>query len=313
MVIAVPKSLFNKPINTGMILTSTQLAQLASKWAALSSNQANLSTEDFLTVTNLIVSTLTAECLTAREEFLLYEEKTAVTPGTNQYRIPYRAVNGEIRHIWFEDATGNRTRLYGYEVEDIENFAVNTQGAPGGFFVMGNTVNLLPIPNVQGNLVFVYPFRPNMLTDQVNTQAVLTTATSSVTVANMPTTFTNGALYDIIDHLSGNGIVYYDLVGSVSGTTVSFAIPIPLVAVGNWIALAGTSPVPMLPEEGHPLLLETTIMRLEMIRGNTARVKNSSAMVQDARKQWDALLNNRVVSKAHTAGGGGPQRPLRPW
>jgi len=296
-----------------MILTSTQLVTLASQWAALSSNQANLASSDFLTIANIITSTLTAECLAAREEYLLYEEKDAVTAGIAQYRIPYRSVNGEIRHLWYEDLEGNRYRLFGMAVEDIENYQALTTGTPGGFYVMGNTVNLLPTPSTNGNLVFIYPFRPSTLVAQVGTQAIISTGSTSVTVSNMPVGFTNGALYDIIDHLSGNGIVYYDLVGSISGTTVSFTQSIPNVAVGNYIALAQQSPVPMLPEEGHPLLLETLIMRLEMIRGNTARIKNSSAMVQDARKQWDALLANRVVSKAHTAGSGGPQYPVRPY
>lgn len=69
----------------------------------------------------------------------------------------------------------------------------------------------------------------------------------------------------------------------------------------------------MLPEEGHGLLLETTVMLLEMIRGNVQRVKTSQQLVADSRKAWDSLLLNRVVGKARPSGGGGAQGPVRPF
>jgi hypothetical protein len=65
----------------------------------------------------------------------------------------------------------------------------------------------------------------------------------------------------------------------------------------------------MLPEEAHPLLLESTVLRVEMIRGNPNRIKNSAALVQDNRKAFDQLLANRIISKAHPTGGMSPHLP----
>lgn len=304
---------FRKPINMDMIITSTSIVQLCSKMAALSSNQANLSTTDFLNIANMVTTVLVSEVLAAREEYLIFIDTVPVVAGQTNYRIPYRAVNGEVRHLWYENAAGARTRLYPKSIEDMENYSALTVGQPDGFYVLGNHIVLLPTPNTTGSLVMAYPFQPNLLVDGTTTQTVLSKTTNSVTVPNVPTNFVNGALYDIIDNLSGNGIVYYDLVGSIAGNVINFPVAIPNVAVGNYIALAGQSPVPMIPECGHALLLETTIMRVEMVRGNASRVKNSTTIVQDARKAWDGLLNNRIVSKAHPAGSGGAQFPQRPW
>jgi hypothetical protein len=298
-----------------MIVNSTQIVALCSKLGALSSSQANLQASDFLAFSNLVISTLVGEVLGAREEYLVFQDVLPVTAGQTSYRIPYRAVNGEVRHLWFEDGSGSRFRLYAKAIEDMENYLTTSTGYPDGFYVMGNNIELMPPPNVNGTLVMAYPFRPNLLVDATTTQSVIAVdkVNNIVTVPNIPPNFINGALYDLIDHLSGNGIVHYDLVGSISGNTISFPTPIPDVAVGNYIAQAGQSPVPMIPEEGHPLLLEMTVLRTEMVRGNQARVKNSSAIIQDARKSWEALLNNRIVSKAHPAGSGGAQYPLRPY
>jgi hypothetical protein len=257
---------------------------------------------------------LVSEILNAHEEYLIYSESVPVTSGTTNYRIPYRAVNGEVRHLWYEDHTGTRTRLYYKDIRDVENYnAVHSLGTPDSFYVMGNSIVLLPTPNVSGLLCIAYPFRPNLLVDNSTVQTVLSHSQNAITVPNMPANFVNAALYDIIDHQSGNGILYYDLQGFIAGNTISFLQDIPNVSLGNYIALAGQSCVPMIPEEGHPLLLETIVMRVEMIRGNAARVKNSATVIQDVRKAWDALLNNRIVSKAHPAGSGGAQAPMRPW
>lgn len=296
-----------------MIVTSTTLVQMCSKLGVLSSNQAGLSTADFLSFANLVMMVLTSELLAAREEFLIYSESLAVTAGNASVRVPYRAVNGEIRHLWFEDGSGNRTRLWAQAIEDMENYSATATGSPSGFYMMGNQIVLLPTPNANGSLIVAYPFRPNQLVDSSTTQSITGIAGNVITVPNIPTNFVSGALYDIIDHTSGNGIVYYDLVGTVSGSTLTFPTAVPKAAVGNYVALANQSPVPMLPEEGHGLLLESTVMRLEMIRGNTARVKNSAAIIADSRKAWDMLISNRVVSKAHPSGSGGQQFPLRPF
>jgi hypothetical protein len=194
----------------------------------------------------------------------------------------------------------------------VENYTASTVGYPDSFYLMGNSLVLLPTPNVGGNLQIAYPFRPNQLVDQSTCQQVSAVASPTITVPNLPTNFVTGALYDIIDHRSGNNILYYDMVGTVSGNSVTFNSAIPNAAVGNWVALAGQSPVPMLPEEGHGLLLETVVMRIEMLRGNAARVKNSGIIIQDARKAWNMLLLNRIVSKPKAAGSGG-QLPSRPW
>lgn len=296
-----------------MQITSTQIVALCSKLATLSSNQAGLQTADFLNFANMVQTVLVAEILEAREEFLIYQDTVPVIAGQGAYRIPYRAVNGIVRHLWLEDATGRRTRLYRKSIEDMECFNSTDTGTVSGFYVMGNSIVLLPTPSTPGNLIMAYPFRPNLLVDGFTTQSITSVGSNSVTLPNIPSNFVSNINYDIIDNLSGNGIVYYDLLGTISGNTITFDQTIPLAVAGQYIAQAGQSPIGMIPEEGHPLLLETTVLRVEMVRGNASRIKNSTTVIQDARKAWDALLNNRVISKAHPAGSGGAQYPLRPW
>jgi hypothetical protein len=194
-------------------------------------------------------------------------------------------------------------------IEQIEGYQTTTTGVPTGFAMVANQIMLLPTPVNAGTLQLIYPFRPNDLVDTSTTQTIATVSSNALTVPNVPSNFINGALYDIIDHQAGNGIIYYDLQGFISGNLITFGQNIPNAAIGNYIALAGQSPVPMLPEEAQSLLLEMTVLRIEIVRGNQGRIKNSAAIVQDNRKGFDLLLANRVISKAHPVGGLSPHLP----
>ena len=298
-------------VNTPMQITSATIVSLCAKLAALSSNQANLATGDFLDFANLSQASIVSEIMAAREEHLITQSTVPVVSGQTAYRIPYRAINGDIRHLWFEDAAGSRYRLWQKDIADIEDYAINASGVPTGFFITGNWLNLLPAPNVSGNLVIAYPFRPNLLVDASTCQQITNINGNVLTVSSIPANFENGGLYDIVDQQSGNGIIGYDLQGSISGNTITFSSLPNNVSVGNWLCMAGETPVPMNPEESHPLLLEMTVMRTEMVRGNAPRIKNSAALIQDARRAFDLLLQNRVISKGHAAGGLNPLLPGR--
>ena len=297
-----------------MIITTSNLVAMCSKMAALSSNQANLATSDFLNFANLIQQNLAAEILAAREEYLIFQDSVPVSASVATLRIPYRALNGVVRHLWFEDSAvpTNRWRLWAKEIENIEDYSTTVTGNPDSFYVMGSNIVLLPLPVAAGTLQINYPFRPNQLVDSTTCTTVSTvtqTTRTSMTVPNVPTNFVSGGTYDIIDNLSGNGIIYYDQTAFISGNLMTFSNSLPNIAVGQWVAQANQSPVPMLPEEAHPLLLESTIMRIEIIRGNAQRIKNSAALIQDARRAFDLLLDNRIISKAHSVGGNNPFMP----
>src|SRR5205823_3515241 len=73
-------------VNTCMIINSTSIVQLCSKLAALSSNQANLTSADFLNFANLVTMVLMSELLGAREEYCTYSDTLPVTAGNASYR-----------------------------------------------------------------------------------------------------------------------------------------------------------------------------------------------------------------------------------
>lgn len=295
-----------------MIITTAQIVLQCQKLGTLSANQAGLTTSDILFYANLIAADVTAEILKTREEYLIYEDSISVVAGTANYRVPYRSMGGTIRHLWFEDASGSRTRLNPRFEENIEDFTTTDASAPSGFYMFGNFIVLLPTPNIIGNLIVTYPFRPNLLVDSSTTTSItVVTSPTSMNVSNASALGSGSVILDVIDHRSGNGIVAYDQPATISGSTLTFTNAIATAAVGNYVARTNESPVYMAPEETHTLLLESTVLRIEELRGNTSRMKASTARVAQAQQTCRDLLNRRVVSKPHPTGGGNPLQPRR--
>lgn len=297
-----------------MIITTSIIVTQCKKLGALSSNQAGLTNDDFLTYANLAMDELLADIMAVREDYILFVDAIPVTAGNDTYRIPYRAIASTARHVWFVDSGGSRRKLGAKYPENIEDYAVAAQSdTPDGVFVMGNSLVLLPVPDLPGTLEVMYPFNPNQLVDSTTTTTItaVNTLTNTITLNSAPSALVTGA-FDIIDHLSGNGIIYYDIQGTVTGSQIIFNQAVPRIAVGNYVALAGQAPVPMIPEVAHPLLLEMTVLRIEILRGNANRIKVQQTKVDGMHKTLIALIGqSRIVSKAHPVGGGNPMLPMR--
>lgn len=297
-----------------MIINSSQLVLQVQKLGALSSNQAGLVPSDIYFYANLMASDLVADILKTREEYLIFKDSIPVTVGNDTYRIPYRSLGGTVRHLWFEDSSGNRTKLDPAFEENIESYSAADTDTPSRFYIFGNSIVLLPKPNVIGNLFVAYPFRPNQLVDSATTTTItLVNSPTSFNVTNAAALGTGSVILDIIDARSGNGIIAYDQPATISANTLTFSNALPTAAVGNYVALANQAPVFMAPEETHPYLLELTVLRVEQLRGNDSRAKNSIQRVQQAKATCESLLDQRVVSKPHPAGGGNPLAPQRWW
>jgi hypothetical protein len=254
-----------------------------------------------------------SELVAQNENFLVYQDTITATAGQALYRLPYRALGGALTHIVWQNPDGSRNPVSRQELQDIDSFNANDQTTPGRFYITNNYINILPTPTVSGSLIVFYPFLPSPLVVESAAPAItaINYATNTVTVGNVPSNFITGIKYDVIDHLQGNGIVYYDLVGNISGSTIVFTQAIPNVNVGNYLAVAQQSPVPMVPEVLHKYVVELTVARIEIQRGSTERAKLAGAIIQDIKQRLPLLVGNRLKSKPKTLGGMSPFR--RGW
>lgn len=186
------------------------------------------------------------------EYFEEYKDYT-ITAGST-YRIPTRAVGSKLRDVQYIDANGsfqNLSRLYEEDRPDAQS----------GYYIKRNTVELSD-DFTSGTLRLCYFARPNTLVATTSCARItaIDTVLNQVTVSSVPSTMANGTLIDFIQNNNPYDVLTMDAaISNISGSTITFSTLPTDLAVGDWIAIAEQSPVPNVPDELHPVLVQSAL------------------------------------------------------
>lgn len=244
---------------------------------------------------------LVPQLLAARENYFLYPYTQAIVSGTATYRVPNRAIGVKLKAVQLVDNSGNIANIPEISYEDRGNYTNSSSNTPV-FYFQGNSVVLVPTPATTGQYTLSTPFfiRPNSLVPVASCAKITVIAGSTITVASTPSTFVSGISVDFIKADGGFECAAIDrAVTTVAGTTFTMTVAPPsTLAVGDYIALAGESPIPQLPAELHPLLsLRVTAIALEAL-GFVNEMAAVQKKLEAAQKAVESLLTPRSDGSA---------------
>ncbi len=193
------------------------------------------------------------------EEYFLTYKDYSITPGTESYRIPRRAIGSSLRDVQKISPSGDVSQMSRL----FEENRTSLTNSVSGYFVKGNQILLSPIPvNAGDTLRMAYFRRPSkfVLPIECAQITVVDTLNNQLTVASVPTTFANGISLDLVEANTP-----YDILGldqtlvSVTGNILTFAsLPVD-ISVGDYVCLSSQSCLPMVPEEIIPLLCQAAL------------------------------------------------------
>lgn len=187
------------------------------------------------------------------EEYFELTKDYTISSGTT-YRIPSRAIGAKLRDVQFIDGSNNVSHINRIFEEDRD-------GNPRGFYIVRNSIELST--DFTGDTLRIKYFgRPNtlVLTTSCGQVASIDSATQ-ITVTSLPSTMTTGVLCDFVQNKNPYDLLDYDsAITGVSGSSVTFASLPTGLAVGDWLCLAEESPVPMVPDEMHPILVQSALV-----------------------------------------------------
>jgi hypothetical protein len=239
---------------------------------------------------------LVPKILAARENYFLKSYTISLTSGTAEYRIPTRAIGVKLKAVQIEDTSGNLSPLNLIAYED-RGLYVNSNPNLPVFYIQNSSVVLVPTPTTTAQYTLHLPYfiRPSTLV-AVSAAAQISSIdpnTNSVVVSSIPSTITTSTPVDVIKADGGFECIAIDESVTVSGTTITFsALPTGL-AVGDYIALAGETPIPQIPGELHTLLsLRATVTILESL-GFVNEMKAAQAKLKEAEESANTLLTPR--------------------
>lgn len=201
--------------------------------------------------------------LKAREEYQCDSITVAVVSGTARYALPSRAVAASIRRV--ERVAASPIPLYPVSQDRLQSLGGSAFGT-GDYYLDGNYLVLIETPSSTDTLRVVFARRFNkvvageeacVVTDfDADAKTVTLALASDDDVTAPPDAFTATGSYDFI-----RGTPHFDLLAEDSAATalasnvLTFSSLPGELAVGDFVALAGQSPVANMPLEVQDVLV----------------------------------------------------------
>lgn len=249
--------------------TTTKLLTSIERQSFAPQNQETFSTSDILELANEVTkTTILPSIMKTREEYYLFYKDYSITANTANYRIPERSIGLTARQIQLIDSNGNVKELTRTSVDRLPFLLTSISSTtPRCFYIQGDEIILYPTPSTSVNTLRIYYcIRPNDLVELASGAVIsaINTSTNVITVTTIPSTWTTGNTFDLIQQNGGHRHLAIDLTSTlISGTSITLpSLPTGL-AVGDYISLSGESPVVQMPPDFQPVL--ATLVAAEML------------------------------------------------
>ena len=218
--------------------------------------------------------------------YLSYEDRTIETDGI--YPIPSGAVAGSLENIEL---------ISGESITQCNMIAETDADASScGFFLKGNYIQILPTPTL-GSVRLWFTKRTSDL--------VLTSAASQITAVNgavisvssIPSTISTGKTIDACGDQSPFNILGTRVISGISGTDITLASSVDDLAIGDWLALSGQTPIPQIPVEYRIILAQRVVVKVYEMQNNLEKMKAAQMKLLEYEKDVMNLITPRVKSQ----------------
>lgn len=237
-----------------------------------------------------------------REEYQNASTDVALVAGTTRYRIPSRAMGAALKAVRLvsSEHPNGRDLLPCPERRMVDG--------PGDYYLDGNYIVLRSTSLSGTYLRIVYPRRLGTLVAASAACAItaIDTGTGALTVTlsdetgTVPATFTTSKRYDLIRSTPHFDVLAADLTASAVGAgSVTFsAADLPSeLSVGDFVALAGQTPICQAPVELHDVLVAYGLRKLQAGRLNAQGKKDSDQEIAELETLALDLLQPRVENE----------------
>jgi hypothetical protein len=274
--------------------TSESLLESAKRRGSIPTAQVTFTDDDLLAMADEEILTRFAPLLvSANEDYLLTQSDAAIAgqlDGTKAYRVSPRAIGAKLRGVYLVDSSGMETVLPRVPPESNEQ---------RGFYIRSGYI--FPLSDNQGSYVSLrqrFYLRPSRLvgTDQAGYITGVDLANNRVSIGNVPLGFVTGATFDIIKGGSPFDVALADAVGTWNGVQLTVPSLPADIAVGDVVCIAGTTNVPQLPAEWHPVLAQALATKALEVLGDNEGAMAASSVLQGMQGAALGLVSNRVES-----------------
>lgn len=283
-----------------MAYTTTELVANIKTRAAVPTSQSTYTVAKILGIADAeLRSYMLPLVMKSQEAYYQYDVDTTLN-ATGIYDIPTRAVGGKVVNCALLDGD-SRLDLAWITEEGLQRYDQTNRGRPG-VYIKRNQVILVPATGTQYTTIRItIIIRPGQFVETSAAAQItaIDTGTNTLTFASgtIPAAFVTSATFDLIqakphfDHLAID-----QTAATITGTTMIFSSLPSRLAVGDWVSLAGESPIVQVPVELQPLLEQcaaNTILRAQGdLEKTAAGEKKLSMMEKDTTNLYTPRIEN---------------------
>ena len=252
------------------------------------------------------------------EYYVRDSDDITLVANQSAYSIPYRAVGGKFRELFYKDTNGNLISMSRISPEDRPYYqGGGNQNNIVFYYIRGNEVVLVPDVGTSptGSLMFSYYIRPNILVDVDRTSTitaiVVDVDTTTYTVDNIPenlttfyqdgvplTGFSTSSKLDLLQRKPGHRTIGFDIYPTAvdsNNLTITFSNDDldGSIILGDMIAFAGECNIPQIPTDLHEMLAQRVLQRCMQALGDQAGFTMASSKLSEMEKNTGALIDNR--------------------
>lgn len=233
----------------------------------------------------------------------------------NHYAFPERAIGNAVEDVFFCPNSAQpytRWALSKLQIHDVQSYS-SIGGTPSGMYIQGDEVIVVPTPSgLAGTEVLQMPYfmRPNSLVStsacaKITGSSVLGAQTTFTVDTDLTATLLVGAKSDIICFTSPFRPWATDiLVQAITSSAITFNTSdvqdesgSTTPQIGDYICLAQTANIPMIPQEMHPILAEMIAFRCNKALGNAQGMQGCASNIKDMLSGAMKLIENRIASE----------------
>lgn len=232
--------------------------------------------------------------LSVREKYYETYVDYPMISGISIYALPERAIGGMASSVQYI-VNQSVTKLS--NLEPISQRTTQTGLYPKGFWFENDHVVIYPVPNAsQGTIRVRYFQRPSLLVKTLDCAQIveIDAADMWAKVRSYPSSWSSGISVDFVSNTvpyTPYGIDYavhtITAADGSSETKIQFTSwptnkdGVGAVAVGDWIATAGYTPIPELMNEFFPILAQRTVVKLLEASGDREGAQIAAEMAKE--------------------------------
>lgn len=217
--------------------------------------------------------------------------------AANVYDIPLRAASSGIVRAAIVSG-GNLYPVTQAETADLIATDLTTKEG-FSFIFQGSQLVVCGRPS-SGVLRLYYQQWPNKLVNPTASAQItgINFGTNEITVQSLPTTYTTATPVDFIqDDCNFDWLAIDQTPTNVAATTLTFASLPTRLQIGDWISLAGTSPVAQIPKNFRPVLIQRLVCRIYELQGYLQKLQLARQTLAEKEKAVAILSAPRATEE----------------